>query len=451
VSPATRIIDRLPSVKRFGVVSALLKAEFGKLSRWAQLGVLIGFGGLSIGVLAQLEGGDRGIAPLDSSSSFEVAGISVDEEGANADEARKAGWRVAQRKGWQMLWQKMHGSGGPGLSDGALDSIIEAIVVEDEQISEHRYIAKLGILFDRVRSSEILGISGTIRRSPPLLVLPVQWEGGTAQVFETRTEWQKAWARFRSGSSPINYVRPSGTGVDPLLLNAGQADRRGRTWWRMLLDQYGAADVIIPQVRLEHLWPGGPVIGHFTARYGPENRILGAFDLRVENSVNIPKLMDVGIQRMDVIYTVALNAGILRPDPSLVIEAPIAPEELGNVVEAPTLGKEIFGNTVEPSTDVATVQPITVQYVTPDAGAVTSIESGVRRVPGVKSLNTSSVAVGGTSVMTVQFAGDIATLKIGLAARGFRVEEGGGGLRISRVAERKSPDKEPSEKSMLGQ
>ncbi len=443
MSPATRIIAPLPSAKRFAAVSDAVTREFRKLSRWIQLGVVVGVGGLTVGVLAQLEGGDRGVAPLDSSSSFEVSGVLIDETGGTADEARMNGWRVAQRKGWQMLWQKMHGSSGPALSDGALDSMIEAVVIEDEQISEHRYIARLGILFDRVRSSEVLGITGSIRRSPPLLVIPVMWSGGTAQVFEQRTEWQKAWARFRSGNSPINYVRPSGTGVDPLLLNAAQTDRRGRTWWRLLLDQYGAADVVIPQVRLEHLWPGGPVIGHFTARYGPENKILGGFDLRVENSAGIPKLMDVGIQRLDAIYVGALNSGILRPDPSLVIEAPIAPEELGNVAEAPTLGKDIFGNTAEAAPDAATIQAITVQFVTPDAAAVTATEGNVRRIPGVKSLNTSSVAVGGTSVMTVEFAGDIGTLKIALAARGFRVEEGSGALRISRPAEKAAPERNP--------
>ncbi len=437
---ATRIIDWLPSAKRMSAFAE----EFKRLRRWLQIGVLAGFGALTVGVFAQLEGGDRGVAPLDSASSFEVSGITIDESGDTAQEARLKGWREAQRKGWAMLWQKMHGSAGPMLSDGALDSMIEAVVVEDEQISEHRYVARLGILFDRVRSSEVLGVTGTVVRSPPLLVIPVMWSGGTAQVFETRTEWQKAWARFRAGSSPINYVRPSGTGVDPLLLNAAQTDRRGRTWWRLLLDQYGAADVVIPQVRLEHLWPGGPVVGHFTARYGPENKILGSFDLRVENSAAIPKLLDAGVQRLDSLYTGALNTGQLRPDRSLVVETPVTPEDIGNTVETPTLANEIFGNAAEPAEAPKQQQQFTIQFVTPDAAAVASIESAIKRVPGVKSSNTSSIAVGGTSVMSVDFAGDIAMLKIGLAARGFRVEEVGSVLRISRAAEKGASDRSPA-------
>lgn len=433
---ATRIIDWLPSAKRMSALAAELK----QLRRWLQIGFVIGCSVITVGVVAQLADGVRGIAPLDSASSFEVSGITIDETGDSAEDARMKGWREAQRKGWAMLWQKMHGSAGPMLSDGALDSMIEAIVVEDEQISEHRYIARLGVLFDRVRSSEVLGVTGTIVRSPPLLVIPVMWEGGTAQVFETRTPWQKAWAEFRAGNSPINYVRPSGTGVDSLLLNAAQVDRRSRSWWRMLLDQYGAADVVIPQVRLEHLWPGGPVIGYFTARYGPENKILGSFVLRVENSAAIPKLLEVGVQRLDALYTGALNSGQLRPDRSLVVETPVTEEDLGNVAATPTLGNEIFGNTAQPEATAVKAQQFTVQFVTPDAGSVAGIESIVKRVPGVKSSTTSSIAVGGVSVMTVDFDGDIGMLKIGLSARGLRVEEIGGALRISR-SERSGPDR----------
>src|SRR3546814_9363803 len=130
------------------------------------------------------------------------------------------------------------------------------------------------------------------------------WNGGTARVFEDRTEWQKAWARFRTGDSAIDYVRAIGSGPDPLLLNAGQAGRRGRLWWRLLLDQYGAADVIIPIARLERQWPGGPVIGRFAARYGPDNRLIGTFALRVGSSAGVPDMRDKAVARMDQLYKI---------------------------------------------------------------------------------------------------------------------------------------------------
>jgi hypothetical protein len=406
-----------------------------RLARPWSLALLLALGGAGAAVYAQIEGSDRTEAAIDSSTNLEVGGIKVDVAATSADAARLGGWREAQRRGWRFLWQRTHGGGAPGLSDGQLDGIIAGIVVEEEQISATRYIATLGVLFDRVRASQILGVSGIATRSAPLLVIPIQWTGGTAQSFEARTEWRKAWARFRTNGSPIDYVRPSGTGADPLLLNYAQSGRPGRRWWRSLLDQYGAADVLMPQVRLERLWPGGPVVAHFSARYGPDNRLLQTFVLRVENSAGLPAMLDEGVKRMDQVYSLALSTGQLRPDSSLVIETPVDPETLTEDVptETASLG-DVPTLEVEPSAiaPAATVSTFTVQFDTPDVSSVSSIESSVRGVPGVKSASTSSLALGGVSVMRVSFEGDLDTLKVALSARGFSVKEGGGTLRISR-------------------
>src|SRR3546814_1123400 len=112
----------------------------------------------------------------------------------------------------------------------------------------------------------------------------------------------------------IDYVRPTGTGSDPLLLNLGQIGRRDRGWWRMVLDQFGASDVLIPVARLYRQYPGGPVIGVFEARFGPDNRRIARFTLRVENADGVPALMDAGVQRIDQAYQNALRGGILRVD-----------------------------------------------------------------------------------------------------------------------------------------
>jgi hypothetical protein len=408
----------------------------------APLPVLLTLGllGLGAAVFAQMEGGDRGVAPIDSSGSFEVTGIDVDVAAKTADAARLGGWRLAQRKGWQMLWAKMHGGAGgaPGLSDSDLDSIVAGIVVDDEQIGPNRYVAKLGVLFDRARAGQILGVSGQIVRSPPLLVIPIEWSGGAPRSFEARTEWQKAWARFRAGGSAIDYVRPSGTGPDPLLLTVGQAQRPARKWWRLLLDQYGAADVLMPQVRLERLWPGGPVIGHFSARHGPDNVEISAFTLRVESSDGLPQMLDEGVKRMDQAYSDALSMGMLRPDPSLIIETPVDVSALiANQSEAVPVETGMDNSST--SATLGEVKTYTVQFETPDVSSVSGIESSVRGTPGVKSTDTTSLALGGTSVMRVTSTGDLAALRAALTARGFKVDEGGGTLRIRRAAATDTP------------
>jgi hypothetical protein len=298
----------------------------GKWFRVAAFGLPLALIGGGI-VVAQIEGPKRGIAPIASTGDFEVTGVSVNVSGKNAFEARQKGWEEAQRLAWAALWRKTHGSAGSTLSDTTLDGIVSAIVVQEEQIGPRRYVAKLGVLFDRARAGQLLGVSGVQRRSAPLLLMPVTHNAGAPTLFEQRTSWQRSWAKYRTADSTIDYVRPSGAGGESLLLNAGQIDRRSRIWWRAILDQFGAADVIIPIARIERQWPGGPVTGRFSARYGPDNKFLGSFTLRTASSAGIPAMMDQAVVRMDQLFQSALASGRLRADASLVLEEEVVEEE----------------------------------------------------------------------------------------------------------------------------
>lgn len=403
---------------------ALLRA----LSRPLQILLAIGIGLAAAALFAQMEG-ERGVPPIASGGDFEVRGVKVDVVAKDADSARYAGWRMAQRQAWRMLWTRTHGGAGtPGLSDSQLEGMISGIEIESEQIGPNRYVATLGVMFDRARTGALLGVSGNVMRSPPLLVIPVLWDGGSAVSYERTNEWQKAWARYRTGDSAIDYVRVAGSIADPILLNAGQTGRRGRLWWRVLLDQYGAADVVIPIARLERAFPGGPVTGRFTARYGPDNSLIGSFQLRASNDSGIAQMLDEGARRIDELYIRALNDGRLRPDPSLIIEEPVDPDALAieNATEAPLEAIDV------PTLPAAGVTAFSIQFDTPDVGSIGAAETAVRAIPGVRSAATSSLALGGTSVMQVSFEGTADMLRTALQARGYSVAASGNTLRISR-------------------
>jgi hypothetical protein len=387
-------------------------------------------------LIAQIEG-ERGIAPIASSGDFEVSDIRVDVYGKDAESAQKAGWKLAQRLAWRKLSQQTHGGAGSLLPDGALDSMVSAIEVEKEQIGPNRYIATLTVLFDRARAGQALGVSGQTMHSPPLLVIPVLTQGGTTSVFEYPSEWQRAWAVFRTADSAIDYVRTSGSGADPMLLNGGQIGRRSRNWWRNLLDQYGAADVIMPYARLERLSPGGPVIGRFAARYGPDNRFIGGFTLRVRSTDDIPAMMNQAVKRMDALYTQALTGGILRPDPSLIIEEPIDADAMTNAAEGVDATEFIPADAL--GTPVAGEIAFLIQYDTPNVASVGQSEAMIRAIPGVRSATTTSLALGGTSVMQVTFGQNAEQLRAALAARGYSVLGSGTTLRIVRSAPQPPP------------
>lgn len=401
--------------------------------RWLAMAVAFACGALAVAVYAQLEGNDRGVAPIDSASNFEVSGLSIDVAARTADMARMRGWREAQRLGWKKLWEQTHGTAAPGLTDTELDSMVSGIVVEDEQIGPNRYVARLGILFDRVRTGSVLGVAGQGQRSAPLLVIPVQYSGGVAQSFEMRTDWQKAWARYRTSDSVIDYVRPTGNGADPLLLTAAQTTRPGRRWWRMLLDQYGAADVVVPQVRLQRVYPGGPIIGHFSAFFGPDKKPLGNVTLRVSSAAGLPKLLDEGVKRLDAIYAAALARGVLGPDTSLVIEQPVENEALEDVAATDDAALTSDGmGTEQGGASAVQSRNFLVQFDSPDVGSVPAAEAAVRNIAGVRAASTTSLALGGVSVMRVTFDGDAESLRAALAARGYRVSLSGDTLRIRR-------------------
>lgn len=429
-NPAKRARVNVPDVLRglsFRPLNLFRVPFLRVLARPLRILGAIALGLAAAALVAQMEG-ERGVPPIASGGDFQVSGVKVDVFAKDAGSARQAGWRLAQRRAWQMLWTRTHGGTGvPSLSDSQLEGMISGIEIEYEQAGPNRYVATLGVMFDRARTGQLLGVTGNVAHSPPLLVIPVLWDGGSAVSYERVNDWQKAWARFRTGDSAIDYVRVAGSIADPVLLNAGQTGRRGRLWWRVLLDQYGAADVVIPIARLDREYPGGPVTGTFTARYGPDDFLIGSFSLRASNESAIPQMLDQAAQRIDQLYTQALNDGRLRPDPSLIIEEPVDPNALRieNAADLPVEALDM------PAQGAATGS-FAIQFDTPDAGSVAQGEAAVRSIAGVRSAATSSLALGGTSVMQVSFDGTADTLRAALAAKGYGVAVSGNTLRIRR-------------------
>lgn len=404
------------------------RSRFLHISALAAALALAGGAGI---VAAQSDDGDKIDTndPIDASGSYQVDNVDVDVSGPDAETARLAGWKLAQRKAYQMLSRKFGGGGGVP-ADSVLDSMVTGIVIENEEIGPNRYIAKLGVLFSRARLGGLMGAVGDITRSAPMLVIPIQWSGGSAVAFEQKTAWADAWQRFRAGDSTVDYVRPTGVGADSLLANEGQTGRRDRGWWRSVLDQYAAADVVEPSVTLYRQWPGGPVVGVFEARHGPDDQLLARFALRVDSEAGLPALLDAGVKRIDAVYQEALRGGGLGIDPSLAYIPP--PQATPTATPTPTDTPTGGATTSDATAPVTAGTSVTIQFDTPTAASVSTIEGAVRGVPGVSGANTTSMAIGGISVMRLSYGGDPAALASALEARGFQVGRNGTTLRIRR-------------------
>ena len=140
--------------------------------------------------------------------------------------------------------------------------------------------------------------------------------------------------------------------------------------------------------------------------------------------------MAEGVRRLDLAYTRALAAGLLRPDPSLIVEEPDIAAEIAEEIEAATDAITAPGATGP--VPVGAASAFSIQVDTPSAAAVSQAELSVSRINGVTSALTTSLALGGTSVMRVTFVGDSAALQAALQAQGWTVQGSGNTLRITR-------------------
>jgi hypothetical protein len=382
--------------------------------------LLLAMCGVGTAVFAQLESGERGIPPIDSASTLEIGGIKVDVAAKDAETARLAGWRLAQRQGFAKLWAQMQRrpeSEAPRVPDSTLDGIVSSIEIEEERIAPGRYMATLQILFDRSRSATLLGAEGPVRRSAPLLVIPVMVSGGTATTVELRNPWQRAWAEYRTADSAVDYVRISGQGIDPLLVTAAQVRRPGRAMWRNLVDYYGAADVLVATAQVRRLYPGGPSVATFTGSFGPDRELLGSFTLRSESSADLPRMMAQGVRQMDALYTRWLASGGLQPDPSLLPPPP------------PPVEEEVEEETVAEPTEQVIQIAVTSPY---------SPVGWLRSIPGVRSVQEI-----GTQVLVVRYRGSAGQLAGALNARGWQTSSASGVFTITGYAPPAAPTPPP--------
>jgi hypothetical protein len=369
--------------------------------------------------------------------NYAIPGISVDAAGRNAFDARRNGWRLAQRKAWPQLWARMTGAtpdGAPRLPDSALDAMVAGFDIEQEHIGPTRYIARLGVVFDRGRAGQYLGRSARVIRSSPMLLIPVLRDGGTMLAFERRTPWRAAWSRFRESGSSIDYVRPTGTAGDALLLPPAQAFRPDRNLWRTRFDRYGVADVLVAEARLARRWPGGPIRGAFRALHGPDARELARFTLDAASPAELPAMLDQAVVRMDAAFTAALRDGRLFSQSDLLVELP----------DIPT-GAPVIGSGYAQDFDVAATQSVlVVTLLTPDASALALAEAAVGTTPGVVRVTPAQIGLGASSTLAITHTGPVEELRFRLDQAGWRLDSAGGWtLRRRGTGEPPLPDPSP--------
>jgi len=166
----------------------------------------------------------------------------------------------------------------------------------------------------------------------------------------------------------------------------------------------------------------------------------------------VPAMLAQALKRLDGIYTEALAQGKLATDPTLAIEHPQIDPALQSLIdagrrrqqEAAAAAAAALQDESAPTLEAAPVaavepaevkpkgpaQAVTIQFASPDARAVDQALAAVRATTGVSGATTSSLAIGGTSVMRASYAGKPDDLAAALKAKGWQVSVSGTTLRI---------------------
>jgi hypothetical protein len=358
-------------------------------------------------------------------AAYVIGGIPVDTAAKTTYDARLAAYAIARRKAWPMLWNRLTGqaeSAAPRLGDSQLQAMVAGIEVEGERFSTTRYIARLGVVFDRARASAYFtGTAGALQ-SGPMLLLPIFTDGGARTLYQTRTPWIAAWTRFSEGLSPIDYVIASGSAGDNILLTSYQTARGDRALWRNILSRFGSTDVLIAEVRLVRSFPGGPVAAEFIARHGPDATELGRLSLTA-SAEGVDAMLDAGVRAIDGIYGQALREGRLGSDPDLIAELePI-------ISLAPDIAAPMFMGGASIEADVAT----------PDGKVFGEIEALLRSTPTVGGVTLTSVSLGGISRIVIRHTNTPEMLRYQLDQKGLRLAETATGILLRRRAPGDAP------------
>lgn len=367
-------------------------------------------------------------------SAYSIGGIDVDVAAPSAEAARMAAYRIAQRKAWPQLWSRLTGNpeaAAPRLTDSQLDSMVSGIESQGERFSRTRYIARLGVVFDRSRAAPFLGQMGAGLHSPPMLLLPMLVDGGAPIIYQAKTPWSAAWARYRETVTPVDYVLASGSASDNMLLTGWQVHRADRESWRNILTRFDAVQVLTAEARLSRRWPGGPITALFIARAGPDAHELGRFTLTAATSEGLDAMLDAAVRNIDDIYAGALRDGRLQSEPDLS-------QELEPLLG--TTGPMIGARPAAPGDDEGAIAAaIDVLVATPDSATAAAIEALVRTARGITSVTTTSLSLGGTSQLLIGYNVSRPLLDYGLDMKGLRLVPGPGGTVLRRRLPTETP------------
>jgi len=184
---------------------------------------------------------------------FTVRDVGVDISSGNANVARDQGVREAQRKAFDLMFDRLTVDGArtalPPVPSDVIERMVQSFEIQEERTSATRYVGKLAIRFNAAALRNYLRANNVAYaevRSKPTLVLPIDQTGGGPVLWQVGTVWRQTWADLaprQGGLVPLTV--PFGEVADVSDIGVDQALAGDATALRRIADRYGAGDVAV--------------------------------------------------------------------------------------------------------------------------------------------------------------------------------------------------------------
>jgi hypothetical protein len=191
------------------------------------------------------------------------------------------------------------------------------------------------------------------------------------------------------------------------------------------LDLPGGAVVVVANVLYQRAYPGGPARPRFVGFHGPDREPIGSFTISGPAGVSALQIMREGVNRMDAMFSAALQSGRLIRDTSLDIPLPPPPPP-----------EEIIEEVAPTAPTAQRVWSYQVQIVAKEVNDYNFAMAHLRTTAGVEGVAVVAVNPTGVSYVNVTYRGDVGNLRSALIARGWAVTQTGFVLRMSSTGER---------------
>lgn len=189
----------------------------------------------------------------DNKQLYTVNNIRTDVTADSAVDARFQALEEARKKGFTTLAKRILKEDAAekleDIDDLTISSMIKTLEIENEQLSNIRYVATISIVFDQKAIESYFystGDSFTTSVRQPIMILPWFVTAGQARLWQDNNPWRATWASMAQSSGTVVPLKlPLGDIMDirdyaPTSLFGYQGDGLGR-----LRQRYGVDDIFL--------------------------------------------------------------------------------------------------------------------------------------------------------------------------------------------------------------